>query len=228
MVTFLEKRNKQVEENNKIFNKMSKTNQRIQIALDVLEQIKAKRIKASKGEYFKINSTKNVPEQFKTTNRFSFHPEINGDLKKIVSNVETCNVCAIGSVFLCVVERKNNFEVQHKSIYRNEFELNLHEIKKYIEKFFTNEQLAKIEAAFEKEFVSYVNILKIENPKDYEKFCKKYKSEQRLTLIMENLVVNNGKFKPLENKYYIHHSNQKPTTPNFQKTKQEFLKKHYS
>lgn len=105
----------------------------------------------------------------------------NGD--KLPNNYN-CNACALGSMFVGLTTRIKDLSVKNHSGFRNSFTAQL-------APYFGQDQLSDIEKAFETTPQSY------DTECDAQVFGVKYHNdEDRLIGIMENIINNNGTFKP--------------------------------
>jgi hypothetical protein len=185
--------NKEIKGFNEYFNSLTPAKKRVAIAKDVIANIESKKYFAKMGNYLYVNSDDNLESQ---------------SLQKVLPQV-TCNVCALGAMFVSDVKFNNNFNVGDDT---------LKKLDNQLSKYFSKGQLALIEAAFEGFGVDYEEYeedeLSIENG-FYLKFtleqlgikeqdvinAKKFyamfdTSEENLIAIMENIIKNKGKFKP--------------------------------
>lgn len=179
----------------KPFDKLSKTQQRIILAKDVILQVKAKVANAVEGQYFDVDDYGD----------HDFAYEKNNEFREIVSDVK-CEVCAKGALFLSHIVRTNKF-----SILQSLQQQGHDSIINRLAEIFTKNQLDLIETAFEKEVIEdknrtlsypdsrdkFADVILTDIAKAAVKFGKKYRSENnRLIAIMQNIIDNNGTFKP--------------------------------
>lgn len=169
------------------FNRLSKTNQRIALAEDVIKQIKVKKYYASRGTYFQQNAI----QKMALYNGLKLKDELN----KILPELE-CECCAKGSLFLSHITKTNNCSV--RNIISN-VDFNLR-ISKRLNNLFTQLQLDLIETAFEMKVIKDYSGKLYQNEGLIEKainFGEKYaNSNNRLIGIMKNVIKNKGIFKP--------------------------------
>jgi len=186
-----------VEASNEAFNKMTKAEKRVQIAKDVIDRINLEQIVPSnvfldddKGYTF------GVP--------FGNTPLEDGQEMKTSLNSITCSACVKGGMFLSYVGRSNNHtydEYTGVSIEEDSKEL------KKLREIFTQRQLDLMELFFEGDIFSWMHdkgkrLVKA-NEKMVEKFHEKYIFDRRsrMIAICENIIENNGTFKPRTLKY---------------------------
>lgn len=109
--------------------------QRKRIAKDVLAQLNAKRFIAEQGVY-----VSNMGPQPKNVNAK-------------VQTPKQCNVCAIGSIFVSAVDRYNRLEVKDLGCYSGTTEPRPANLLKYLNKWWSEEEMRLIETAFEGEVI---------------------------------------------------------------------------
>ncbi len=94
----VEKINESLRKSNAAFKKATKAEKRVMIAKDVLAQIKAKRYIPESGTWVDPN--------------WNIRNEIDGteSVQKLFADrtIETCNVCALGSLFMSCTNLNNN------------------------------------------------------------------------------------------------------------------------
>jgi hypothetical protein len=189
-------RQEQVRRANAAFEKLSPSDKRVAIARDVLAQLDAGRITAEAGVYVRSFDLVNLIEESAK----------DAQLQNLLPEVEECNVCALGSMFICGVNIANKLPV--KGLTTFEEEVSGSDAKKYLRRFFTNGQLGLIESAFEtgdmldnysrvsqhdanllRAAILFGQLFDLED--DYQTG-----DELRLRAIMENIIVNKGTFRP--------------------------------
>jgi hypothetical protein len=192
------KTQKEIKSDNKKFKKLSKPQQRVAIAKDVIAQINMKRIFAKTLVYLTPNSTQRNPH---TGSAILEEAEVGTELREIFKEkVETCHCCAKGALFLTAVERYNECPVTNSMRENLGMRFADQDIHGQLSKFFSPNQLILIEAAFEgyngytaasrhsdevafiKEGGRYSNILTTKLPDHND----------RLLYIMKNIVRNKG------------------------------------
>lgn len=121
---------------------------------------------------------------------------VNSQLCEITKQLNNCNACAIGVLFVSMVNRNNSLTVGE---YKQEKSNKEHKVYfDYLERFFDMEQLRLIESAFERNFSFAVNEgFSLSLARRAEDFGYDYPdSRGRLTAILENIIENNGEFIP--------------------------------
>ena len=177
---------KQIESSNAAFKKMNKSRRRVQIAKDVIERIKLANLVASTGKIVDL-------VEHKLEGSYS--------LKDFINSPVSCSVCAKGGLFMSYVGRVNKFSEKDFS-----YDLNTHhcnEMTKLLE-LFTEEQLVKIEYAFEGgQYVwkdkqgNDIDLTEEETDKLDEFYDENKKDDNaRLIKICENIIKNKGEFVP--------------------------------
>ena len=115
-----------------------KRKQCVAIAQDVIKQIKARKYIAQTGAYF-------TPPK---DNKF-----VAGDLQKQLMSAPPCKVCALGSALLSTVRLHNQFELDIEKGWDNRptggVYLDSDKMHDRLKEFFTQEEIAMIEAIFE-------------------------------------------------------------------------------
>lgn len=180
--------------------KMTKAQKRVEIAKDVLKQIKANKYKPTFGVWFRDSKGKYL-EDF-----FLWETKTPLDAKKDVVDklTGTCDVCALGSLFISAVDKYNHTVLDPKFGYTDvDFFTDTGKINPLL-KWFTKQQLLLIESTFEVENGAWYP--EMVNPKAgthwdekispaIRKFAMKYSnSTDRLKAIMNNIVRNKGTF----------------------------------
>jgi hypothetical protein len=185
---------------NRLFMKMPKWRRRVTIARDVLAQLAAQRFNPITGRYFIADSLSSLSWQDDLQNT---------QLQKQLKTVEKCDVCALGSMFVCGVQRANSLTIG-ESMIDGDGEIGGTVAYEYLERFFEKRQLQLIESAFEQRNMDESSPWLGESaPEDWQEdyesedikeaiaFAKRIPdSRERLRLIMENIVVNRGHFNP--------------------------------
>lgn len=171
--------------NNAAFFAQSPAQQRVTIAKDVISELRSGRFRASSGLYFEASG-------FKADDALDY-AEPEDELSDVLTRVDKCNVCALGAVFVCGVQRADNLTVQGAGGYQQK---DMHE---YLSRFFSVSQLHLIETAFEKGEVGSRGDVETEEAVAAVGFWRNLTTpnpENRMLAIMENIIRNNGKFKP--------------------------------
>lgn len=101
----IQKLNKKIIKSNSDFKKMTQAEKRVKIAEDVLASLKVKKIVAESGAYCEVQLNNN-----KSLKNKNFQKILLED--KQVS----CKVCAIGSLFVSLVSRENDFKFKESRL----------------------------------------------------------------------------------------------------------------
>lgn len=183
----LKNHNRRVARANAAFENLSASEKRVAIARDVLAQIHSKRLTAQRGVYLNLDSSKST-----TVTK-------NTELRDLLKSQKSCTGCALGSMFMCAVEKADKLKVndlcyldlaegQSEELVPNDIEIDQDDTIKYLSKFFPKDQLLDIESAFEgDDFGGDCTDFLPEEMED---------SSERMRLIMENIIAHKGKFDP--------------------------------
>lgn len=161
---------------NRRFMKLSKKEQRIAIAEDVILQVKA-------GLIVPLST------YFRPSHSMDAHLDAARDLElgtviaSCTSKSDPCKVCGIGSLFVSAVQKADNMKLKSFSFsasFDSSANMRKHETR-YLKRWFDAEQLSEIERHYEcrVEGIGY---------RDYP--------DKRMIKIMENIISNGGKFNP--------------------------------
>jgi len=168
----------------KPFSKLTDAEKRVTIAKDVLKQLRAKRLIATHMVYF--NSEK--VEEFYSQTIFNRDTEL--ELSEVIKD-EKCNVCALGSLFVCAVDRLDKLKL---------INFGRCQMQDYL-MFFSKKQLDLIECVFEKDmgFMSeYMSKYKSKYKLDLKiaiNYTKGIRSPaKQMEKIMKNIIRNKGTF----------------------------------
>lgn len=170
---------------NEKFKKATKAQKRVMIAQDVLAQIKTKRYFAESGCWVQPNINaaceKNLKDEDSVQELFA---------KK---KIKSCNVCALGGLFMSCINLNNNTTIEDlkKEFYIGDFVYDDSKISNGLNRIFTQKQLILIESYFE----GSEGYFKGDDEKTVI-FLESYNDNERLEMIMQNIIDNNGTFKP--------------------------------
>lgn len=166
----------------KRFDKMTPKEKRVAIARDVLAQLKSGKFVANSGDYCNI----------------SYEDRRAGRLE--IGEANHCEVCGIGSLVVSKFIKSGQLQVaatRDGEIGNIGFASQIH---KELGGIFSAAQLRQIEATFEAETAGGcgAGFFSEEMGKKGNAFFgnKKFSDHERLRLIMENVIVNDGKFIP--------------------------------
>jgi hypothetical protein len=191
------KRKKVVAKKNKAFRRMTAAQKRVAIARDVIAAVQSQKILALSGTYVKHSGI-----DFNCV-----HEETS--LQDLLKQNEgrCCEACAVGSILICAAKRFNKVSVGDVVDFgyadRSEAGIGLGDRKcfvKFLEKYFSKEQLVLIEAAFERKLTGlslvYSEFTKSE---EFQRSVQKYQDKslsEALVAIMRNIIRNKGTFVP--------------------------------
>lgn len=187
----------QIKADNAKFKKLSQPRKRVAIARDALAQL-GTRLTASAGRW--VQFRKLLPE---------LAPET--QVQDILNKTPECDVCAKGALFVCLVDRVNDLTLASAPITPRLFG-DVSHIKgqatdSYLRRLFSDNQLNLIEIAFESESYAMHSGITPNNTFQEKMDARTFfytfgqdkdakSSEVRLRAILENIIANNGTFKP--------------------------------
>lgn len=189
---------KEIEYRNKLWKKSTPKQKRVLIAKDVIEQLNSCKMEASSGTWINIYDSVTV-----ASHHYRYFGEKLGRVglrECILSEKETtCRVCGIGSLMVSAILFKNTMTVSDYEKQKLDYIMIDREHvgdKLRIRKIFTTAQLKLIEIAFEMGGGYYTRLVSKEQERAV-KFGKQCINEHdRLIAIMENIIENDGTFKP--------------------------------
>ena len=168
------------------FEELSKPEQRVAIAKDVIKHLNTGKIKATVGTYFENSFIDKHLYKLSDENK-------NVELQTLLEKDDVkCKVCALGGMF--VVDVLNN---DHLLVGKKERDIDSYLERKRLKKYFSTSQLSLIENSFEK--MNIVDPTSNNWSVNYDgvEFGKKFKSpKDRLIAIMQNVIDNKGTFIP--------------------------------
>lgn len=204
------------------FRKASAAEKRVMIAKDVLAQIKAQRYIPEHAVW--VSPTFDVKSEVKYNDGYAYDADEQSDrsVQELWASKElqTCNVCALGGMFMSCVGLNNNTTIKNlneETECLSDIIVNDGYISNGLNKFFTKSQLALIEIYFEGGSGGFYidglvdgdygtvssatrKLFSREDDDGYThltNFDAKYPTPSaRMKAIMTNIVENNGTFKP--------------------------------
>lgn len=195
----LRKEAKRISDRNYRFRKLPKDKQRIVIAKDVLELLKAEKILATSGTYLEFDE--DVQVKYFGDEDYRYWDDESGaqapikgadrvKLHKLIEESPTCEVCGIGACFVAAVRRADKVKVGDlEDSNDDDF------MRKYLKQWFDKDQLGLIECAFE----CGTGWSSGQAAYDAMEFGSQFDDDgERLEAIFKNIVENNGKFVPPE------------------------------
>lgn len=162
------------------FKKLSKKEQRIAIAKDVIAQVKAGRILPTSA-YFQVSNA--IASHLHAAGAL----ELGTVIASCTSKNDPCEVCGIGSLFVSAVLKADKLKIKDFDFSSG---VRKQEVQ-YLERWFDAMQLVLIEAHYE---VSIAGI-----------GCSNVPA-QRMIMIMENIISNGGKFDPYKGAHKVEKS----------------------
>jgi hypothetical protein len=180
--------NKIIEKRNAKFNSMTDKQKRVAIAKDVLASIKVRKFKIQQGTYCALSFD----------NKINTDEELNLQELMINNKIQSCKVCAIGSIFMSRVSLGNDYNINPNAHYEGETNIDDDEMLYSLVGIFSERQLRLMEYIFEGyDITGYFN-----GEDEYDQFhdmlksfSKKYRTPTaKLKAIMENVISNDGEF----------------------------------
>lgn len=158
---------------------MRKSEVAVEIAKDVLAQLRAQKLIAQEGTYCTI--------EYEDGREF-MEQEESESLKSVLATQDLkCRVCALGGMFIGYVRKFN--KVDAYANYHSD------EIIPKLKKYFSEHDLDLIEFAFEGKDIRFTSSLsEDEESRAYEFYKKYWSDDERLRAIMLNIIRNKGKF----------------------------------
>lgn len=169
------------------WNDLTPEEKRVEIAKDVIESLKTNVYWAKRGLYI----------GYSIYNMFPVEASLQDVL--LNGNVRACDVCALGACFLSLIKHENDFTVGNlENTNFNSVSI----FRERLEQVFSKEQLGIIESVFETFYIHAVTggnnfeTAKIAENWFWEKhrFVKYHDADEKLTIIMQNIIDNNGTF----------------------------------
>lgn len=182
MTNKIKQLSEKIKRRNRDFAKLTKPQQRVAIARDVIAALNTKKFIASPGVYVDSNKLDNLIEK-----------NLDEQVCNLIDKVPSCDLCAKGALFIATVKRKD--ALQAKEVY-GEFGSLLSDeptISEYLgrDSLFSDKQLTMIEDQFEQETITdWKNTnFRVWRP-------ELHKAVDRMRAIMQNIIDNKGTFRP--------------------------------
>jgi hypothetical protein len=164
-----------IETKNRRFAKLSRREKRVAVAKDVLKQLDAGSLKASKGVYLALGRRGNVPL-----------PQTAKELQAHLLR-RPCEACAIGAAFASTVRLGNHLTAG--AHFPDKDDLDNAGV-------FTNRQLDAMEMAYEQTTALSGNWMRADSDRIAALYPRSMPRKARLRAIFQNIVRNNGEFRP--------------------------------
>jgi len=174
------------------FGKLTKKEQRLEIAHDVIALLKAERIMAS-STYISFEDGADLEPCYASEEDDYGDRVIDPAMKKIetrllLDQLPACEVCGIGSLFVAAVRKHDKLPISNfLDLYNGRSDRRDSEAR-YLKKWFDQDELYDVERFFEADadnFSEQSSPIRSQNDKSI-----------RLVMIMENIISNGGHFKP--------------------------------
>lgn len=183
-----------MEKRKRDFETLTAEEKRVTLAQDVLESIRARRLLAYTSCWMQLPSTEGGYSQYLKDEEILGKLDPQTDLQEIV-NTRVCKVCALGAIFAETVRTRDKFKIADIT----DTVLLYPDIQKYLSDLFDNEQLMYIEFAYEGGSGQFKD-RNIEDESLKERLYTYYNQyendEDRMIVIMENIITNKGTFVP--------------------------------
>lgn len=177
--------NRKVAADNAAFEKLKPAEKRVAIARDVLKHVASRKIIPTHGIWVDTVGSAYLAG--------SKEIEKDPEVQALFTSMKSCNACALGGMFMCAVEKADKLkssDLQSVKDGRDVADIEQEDVFAYMKKFFSVDQLVKIEAAFEQNGGACNDIAAYDFAPDVED------APERMRLVMENIIANNGTFKP--------------------------------
>lgn len=181
--------NNQIVANNEAFNQLSPAGKRVAIAKDVIAALQSRQVYARSGVWVDLQKAPNW--------------DVGVELQPVFQQAN-CDACALGACFVSAVKLGNNCKLTEDAKYdgfqfstpNGDWGSDTTGMWSVLKRYFTERQLALIEFAFENG-EGYYKDHDVANPDAASDFHYKYEDDAaRMTAIMQNIVDNNGTFRP--------------------------------
>lgn len=191
------KSRKRFRDRNYRFRKLTKAQQRVKIAKDVIQQILAGKIIPKHGVGYMILADSKRESLFNHNALL----DLKSDVREFIEH-DTCNVCGIGGTFIAALKLEDRLSFKdmiHSSDDRA--------MREYLKNWFSEVQIALIECSFEKNSLYIERILSSKKGSERQRIrelgerardhgLQYLHPDDRLIAIMRNIIDNDGTFKP--------------------------------
>jgi hypothetical protein len=194
-LTRAQKLKREIAKRNRVFEAATTAEKRVLIAKDVIAQIKARRYRPRLGTWAKA-----VTNDGRRTNpSFVFGEDASIRELFLSKKIVACECCALGAMFMsCTLYNNKMTAEQFAEQLDYEFDVRVATpggLSNGLNLFFSPAQLKLIEAAFEGNDGAF-SVTGCRAEKIAEWSARYENSLERLIAIMENIIKNNGTFKP--------------------------------
>lgn len=185
MTNKIKELSEKIKRRNRDFAKLTKPQQRVAIARDVIAALNAKKIIAKNRVYIQNAILDNL-----------IHKNPDEQVCNLMEQVPSCNVCVKGALFVAAVKRKDKLQAKDMLFDDEPWITRLEDeesISKYLgtDNLFSKAQLTMIEDQFEKDtIVDWEN----ENFRIWRGDIQT--ADGRMRAIMQNIIKNKGTFRP--------------------------------
>ena len=187
---------------NAAFDAADNAGKRVIIARDVIAALAEKRLVPMSGTYLSLPSERSPHGTYGDGALDMLKAkgvDLDGSFQDLLPTLPPCQVCAKGAIFACVVSRRN--QVTTRDAFRSPARWDGQGMFKMLGGIFDAEQLSLIEREFEGHAqdsgIPDDSVMGLFDEEDEDGNRKPlYNDEQRMTLIMQNIIVNRGTFVP--------------------------------
>lgn len=172
------------------FNALSKAEQKVMVAQDVIAQLQAKKYKGNTGSYI---------DRIQLTGKNIWRAQ-GDDIQENFDKIKSCHVCGIGACIMSITKFKNKLTFGDIDAGASGMSMSTHRLLKSV---FTIKEMTWIEGLFEGGNTNYVGMVYDEYPLTYNDIdnCMLFKNRnksanKRLELIMQNIIDNKGRLVP--------------------------------
>ena len=166
--------------------RVTKAQQRVAIARDVLAQLKAGRLVGNSGSFIGTDLPYAPPQT---------------QVQEVLKKVPRCDVCAVGSLFLCAVEKFDALKMEDLEAFLEAFgdsgvPVVERDVIPYLQRYFSEAQLRLIEIAFERGEGAYEPKSSREEKASHFGCHDGVTHDEDIKKIMRNIIKNDGTFVP--------------------------------
>ena len=189
LIEAVRKMRRRIKDRNRKFRKLTLRQQRIKVVRDVIRQLSDGTLVASPGTYAKFIAPKRMKPD--------------SQLNEILESIPKCEVCGVGGIFLATVKLNNELtveDVNRRSSYGTitagvRSSMGDSVMRDYLKKWFSAEQLALIETAFERRKMHSAFVHPDKPLQAAIKFGMAYENPKaRFIAICNNIIEHGGEF----------------------------------
>jgi hypothetical protein len=182
-----------IQKSNIAFRRLSRPQQRVEIARDALSLMRRKKLSARRGAWAAGINGPVLPGDYHSAGEYETY-----DAQEKLLKSPECNVCALGALFVCGVRKADKLKVSAR------YGMGVHEddVFDYLGSFFSQSQLKMMECTFENGGGAVsMSELSPAAARACRAFGKKYlkdydNGDRLLRAILRNVINNGGTFAP--------------------------------